>query len=54
MANSKRNLYPSKTQMIELPHLKEIFDRLRRGYHLSPEDEPFFSALIAQHEAYAA
>lgn len=39
--------------MIELPHLKEIFDRLRRGYHLSPEDEPFFSVLTAHHEAYA-
>src|SRR5690349_5114902 len=39
--------------MTELPHLKEIFDRLKRGYHLSPEDEPFFSALVANPEAYA-
>ncbi|MGH2373718.1 MAG: condensin complex protein MksE [bacterium] len=40
--------------MSELPHLKEIFDRLRRGYHLSPEDEPAFSAVAGDFEAYAA
>ncbi len=40
--------------MSELPHLQEIFDRLRRGYHLSPEDEPAFSAMAANPEAYAA
>jgi len=40
--------------MSELPHLQEIFDRLRRGYHLSPEDEPAFSAVAANPEAYAA
>jgi len=40
--------------MSELPHLQELFDRLRRGYHLSPEDEPMFSAVAANHEAYAA
>ena len=40
--------------MSELPHLQEIFDRLRRGYHLSPEDEPAFSAVAANFEAYAA
>ncbi len=39
--------------MSELPHLKEVFDRLRRGYHLSPEDEPAFSALAANFEPYA-
>jgi len=40
--------------MSELPHLHELFDRLRRGYHLSPEDEPMFSVVSANHEAYAA
>ena len=37
---------------IELPHLKEIFDRLRRGTHLSPEDEPLFSALASRAQDY--
>jgi hypothetical protein len=40
--------------MSDLPHLQEIFDRLRRGCHLSPEDEPAFSAVAADSEAYAA
>jgi hypothetical protein len=40
--------------MSELPHLQEVFDRLRRGWHLSPEDEPAFSAVAMQPEAYAA
>ena len=40
--------------MSELPHLQGLFDRLRRGYHLSPEDEPMFSVVSANHEAYAA
>ena len=39
--------------MTTLPHLKEIFDRLKRGCHLSPEDEPLFSALAANFPAYA-
>ncbi len=39
--------------MNELPHLQEVFDRLRRGWHLSPEDEPAFSAVAMQPEAYA-
>lgn len=39
--------------MIELPHLEEIFEQLRRGWHLSPEDEPAFSAVAAKPEAYA-
>jgi hypothetical protein len=39
--------------MNELPHLKEIFDRLKRGCHLSPEDEPLFSALAQNFQAYA-
>ena len=39
--------------MNNLPHLQEIFDRLRRGWHLSPDDEPLFSALTAQADAYA-
>jgi len=39
--------------MSALPHIQEIFDQLRRGCHLSPEDEPAFSAVAANHEAYA-
>lgn len=39
--------------MNTLPHIQEIFDRLRRGSHLSPEDEPAFSAMAANYEAYA-
>ncbi|MGA2658316.1 MAG: hypothetical protein ABSH34_12485 [Verrucomicrobiota bacterium] len=31
--------------MIDLAHLASIFDRLKRGYHLGPDDEPEFSAL---------
>lgn len=31
--------------MTSLPHLARIFDRLKRGYHLGPDDEPEFSAL---------
>ncbi len=38
--------------MTGLPHLQEVFDRLRRGWHLSPEDEPTFSAVSMQPEAY--
>jgi len=40
--------------MSELPYLKEIFDRLKRGAHLSPEDEPYFSALAANSDDYIA
>ena len=40
--------------MTELPHIAVVFDRLRRGYHLSPEDEPAFSAVMANPDAYAA
>lgn len=40
--------------MNELLNLQELFDRLKRGYHLSPEDEPVFSAVVANYEAYAA
>ncbi|MCI0747258.1 MAG: hypothetical protein L0Y58_17780 [Verrucomicrobia subdivision 3 bacterium] len=41
--------------MNELPHLASIFDRLRRGYHLGPDDEPEFSALAGpRFEEYAA
>ena len=39
--------------MNELPHLQEVFDRLRRGWHLSPDDEPAFSAVAMQPDAYA-
>lgn len=35
------------------PYLREIFDHLTRGCHLSSEDEPWFSALAADYPAYA-
>jgi hypothetical protein len=40
--------------MNDLPHLQEVFDKLRGGHHLSPEDEPAFSAVAADYDAYAA
>lgn len=40
--------------MNELPYLGEIFDRLKRGCHLGPDDEPAYSTLIARYEDYAA
>jgi len=33
--------------MNQLPHLRAIFNHLTRGCHLSPEDEPWFSALTS-------
>jgi chromosome condensin MukBEF MukE localization factor len=40
--------------MSELPYLQEIFHKLRVGYHLSPEDEPLFSAVANNPEGYAS
>lgn len=40
--------------MTELLHLQGIFERLRKGHHLSREDEPEFSALDANFERYTA
>jgi hypothetical protein len=40
--------------MTDLAHLSAIFDRLKRGCHLGPEDEPEFSSLCARHADYAA
>src|SRR5258705_13613860 len=40
--------------MNELANLTNIFDRLKRGYHLGPDDEPEFSALCARFGEYAA
>ncbi len=40
--------------MNSLPHLALIFDRLRRGYHLGPDDEPEFSTLAARFDDYTA
>jgi hypothetical protein len=40
--------------MNDLPHLTSIFDRLKRGYHLGPDDEPEFSALCGRSGDYAA
>ena len=39
--------------MTDLPDLGGIFDRLKRGAHLGPDDEPFFSALAARYDDYA-
>jgi len=38
--------------MNDLPYLGEIFDRLKRGCHLGPDDEPFYSALMARPDDY--
>jgi len=40
--------------MSELPQLREIFQMLRMGHHLSPEDEPLFYEVTCNYEAYAA
>jgi len=40
--------------MNELLHLTNIFDLLKRGYHLGPDDEPEFSSLCGRSDAYAA
>lgn len=39
--------------MSELLYLQDIFDGLRNGHHLSVEDEPAFSAVTANYDAYA-
>jgi chromosome condensin MukBEF MukE localization factor len=39
--------------MNELPYLASIYDRLKRGYHLGPEDEPEFTALCQRFQDYA-
>jgi hypothetical protein len=39
--------------MIDLPYLGEIFDRLKRGCHLGPDDELFYSALMARPGDYS-
>lgn len=39
--------------MNDLPHLANVFDKLKRGYHLGPDDEPEFSALCNQYAEYA-
>jgi hypothetical protein len=39
--------------MNTLPHLRDIFDHLTRGCHMSSEHEPMFSALSANFPAYA-
>jgi len=40
--------------MNSLPNLQSIFERLSSGRHLSSDDEPDYSALRADPEAYAA
>jgi hypothetical protein len=38
--------------MSDLLHLQDLFQKLRTGHHLSPEDEPIFSAVASDYEAY--
>jgi hypothetical protein len=40
--------------MMDLPHLQTVFERLKRGYHLGPDDEPEYSALRSHYDAYAS
>lgn len=44
--------------MNQLPHLSSIFDHLKRGCHIGPEDEPEFSTLASptfeEYQAYFA
>ncbi len=40
--------------MNSLPYLKEIFQKLRLGHHLSPEDEPLFSAMTGNYDGYVS
>jgi len=40
--------------MSDLPHIPEIFDRLKRGCHLGPDDEPLYSALLKNYPEYTA
>jgi hypothetical protein len=40
--------------MSPLPHLTTLFERLRRGYHVGPDDEPEFSTLCARFDEYAS
>jgi hypothetical protein len=40
--------------MSDLLHLEGLFQKLRMGHHLSPEDEPLFSAVASDYPAYAA
>lgn len=39
--------------MSDLLYLQDVFQKLRTGHHLSPEDEPIFSAVTSNYEAYA-
>lgn len=39
--------------MSDLSHLQDLFQLLRMGHHLSPEDEPIFSAVTGNYEDYA-
>jgi len=40
--------------MSDLPYLQDLFQLLRMGHHLSPEDGPIFSAVTGNYEAYAS
>jgi condensin complex protein MksE len=40
--------------MSDLPYLQDLFQKLRTGHHLSPEDEPIFSSVTGNYEAYAS
>lgn len=40
--------------MSNLLYLQELFQLLRMGHHISPEDEPIFTAVAGNYPAYAA
>jgi hypothetical protein len=40
--------------MSNLLYLQELFQKLRTGHHLSPEDEPLFTAVASDYDAYAS
>jgi len=40
--------------VLELPHLAEVFEALRRGKHISPRDADLFHALKKQEDLYQA
>jgi hypothetical protein len=45
---------PSGKDPFDLPRLREVFDALRRGGHLCPEDGELYWALRDHRDAYAA
>lgn len=42
------------TDFQALPRLGEVFEQLRRGRHLDPEEGPLYQALVAHEDGFAA